>query len=161
MSNPNHIVPISPEGYEIATTYLQTQSIEETAQELGIDTIQVTQFLEKSEVKNYINEMYISSGFRSRFKLAEVMDSLIEQKLSELNEAEIGSSKDILEILQFAHKMRIDEINAMAKLESVRKESPKQQTNIQINANPYADSNYGKLLDSLLSEDKVSTVVNT
>lgn len=155
MSNPNHIVPISPEGYEIATTYLQTQSIEETARALGIDTIQVTQFLEKSEVKNYINEMYISSGFRSRFKLAEVMDSLIEKKLEELNEAEIGSSKDILEILQFAHKMRIDEINAMAKLESSRKESPKQQTNIQINANPYGDSNYGKLLDSLLHvEDK-------
>lgn len=155
MSNPNHIVPISPEGYEIATTYLQTQSIEETAQKLGIDTIQVTQFLEKAEVKNYINEMYISSGFRSRFKLAEVMDSLINKKLEELNEAEIGSSKDILEILQFAHKMRIDEINAMAKLESSRKESPKQQTNIQINANPYGDSNYGKLLDSLLHvEDK-------
>lgn len=155
MSNPNHIVPISPEGYEIATTYLQTQSIEETASKLGIDTIQVTQFLEKSEVKNYINEMYISSGFRSRFKLAEVMDSLINKKLEELNEAEIGSSKDILEILQFAHKMRIDEINAMAKLESSRKESPKQQTNIQINANPYGDSNYGKLLDSLLHvEDK-------
>lgn len=155
MSNPNHIVPISPEGYEIATTYLQTQSIEETASKLGIDTIQVTQFLEKAEVKNYINEMYISSGFRSRFKLAEVMDSLINKKLEELNEAEIGSSKDILEILQFAHKMRIDEINAMAKLESSRKESPKQQTNIQINANPYGDSNYGKLLDSLLHvEDK-------
>lgn len=155
MSNPNHIIPISPEGYEIATTYLQTQSIEETAKNLGISDLQVTQFLEKAEVKNYINEMYVNSGFRSRFKLAEVMDSLIEKKLSELNEAEIGSSKDILEILQFAHKMRMDELNLMAKLESSKKEAPKQQTNIQINANPYADSNYGKLLDSLLNvEDK-------
>lgn len=158
MSNPNHIVPISPEGYEIATTYLQTQDIEETARVLGIDSVQVTQFLEKSEVKNYINEMYISSGFRSRFKLAEVMDSLIEKKLEELNEAEIGSSKDILEILQFAHKMRIDEINAMAKLEAARKDSVKSQTNIQINANsnPYGDSNYGKLLDSLLDVENKS-----
>lgn len=151
MSNPNHIVPISPEGYEIATTYLRTQDIEATARELGIESLQVTQFLEKAEVKNYVNEMYVNAGYRNRFKLAEVMDSLIERKLEELNEAEIGSSKDILELLQFAHKMRMDEMSAMAKLEAAKLAAPKQQTNIQINANPYSGTNYGKLLDSLLN----------
>ena len=153
MSNPNHLIPISPEGLEIAKTYLETQDISITASRLGIDQLQVTQYLEKPEVKNYVDQVYLNAGYRNRFRLAEVMDQIIERKLGELNEADMGSSKDILEILQFAHKLRMDELAAQTKLEAARASNVKQQTNIQINS-PFGDTNYGKLLDSLLSEPK-------
>ena len=153
MSNPNHLVPISPEGLEIAKVYLETQDINITATRLGIDQLQVAQYLEKPEVKNYVDQVYLNAGYRNRFKLAEIMDQIVERKLTELNEAEVGSSKDILEILQFAHKMRMDELAAQTKLEATRASNVKQQTNIQINS-PFGDTNYGKLLDSLLSEPK-------
>lgn len=152
MSNPNHLVPISPEGLEIAKVYLETQDISRTATRLGIDQLQVAQYLEKPEVKNYVDQVYLNAGYRNRFKLAEIMDQIVERKLTELNEAEVGSSKDILEILQFAHKMRMDELAAQTKLEAARASNVKQQTNIQINS-PYGDSNYGRLLDQLLNAD--------
>ena len=152
MSNPNHLVPISPEGLEIAKVYLETQDISRTATKLGIDQLQVAQYLEKPEVKNYVDQVYLNAGYRNRFKLAEIMDQIVERKLTELNEAEVGSSKDILEILQFAHKMRMDELAAQTKLEAARASQVKSQTNIQINS-PYGDTNYGKLLDSLLNAD--------
>lgn len=152
MSNPNHLVPISPEGLEIAKVYLETQDISRTATRLGIDQLQVAQYLEKPEVKNYVDQVYLNAGYRNRFKLAEIMDQIVERKLTELNEAEVGSSKDILEILQFAHKMRMDELAAQTKLEAARASNVKQQTNIQINS-PFGDSNYGRLLDQLLNAD--------
>lgn len=151
MNSPHAIVPISPEGLTIAETYLETQDISETAKALGISEIQVSQYLDKPEVKNFVSDVYLNAGYRNRFKLADLMDSIIEKKMEELNEAEIGSSKDILEILQFAHKMRMDEMNAMAKLEAARAAGVKNQTNIQING---GDTNYGKLLDTLLSDAK-------
>ena len=152
MSNPNHLVPISPEGLEIAKTYLETQDISRTATRLGIDQLQVAQYLEKPEVKNYVDQVYLNAGYRNRFKLAEIMDQIVERKLTELNEAEVGSSKDILEILQFAHKMRMDELAAQTKLEAARASQVKSQTNIPINS-PFGDSNYGRLLDQLLNAD--------
>lgn len=152
MSNPNHLVPISPEGLEIAKVYLETQDISRTATKLGIDQLQVAQYLEKPEVKNYVDQVYLNAGYRNRFRLAEIMDQIVERKLTELNEAEVGSSKDILEILQFAHKMRMDELAAQTKLEATRASQVKSQTNIQINS-PYGDSNYGRLLDQLLNAD--------
>lgn len=152
MSNPNHLVPISPEGLEIAKVYLETQDISRTATRLGIDQLQVAQYLEKPEVKNYVDQVYLNAGYRNRFRLAEIMDQIVERKLTELNEAEVGSSKDILEILQFAHKMRMDELAAQTKLEAARASQVKSQTNIQINS-PYGDSNYGRLLDQLLNAD--------
>ena len=152
MSNPNHLVPISPEGLEIAKVYLETQDINITATKLGIDQLQVAQYLEKPEVKNYVDQVYLNAGYRNRFKLAEIMDQIVERKLTELNEAEVGSSKDILEILQFAHKMRMDELAAQTKLEAARASQVKSQTNIQINS-PFGDSNYGRLLDQLLNAD--------
>ena len=152
MSNPNHLVPISPEGLEIAKVYLETQDINITAAKLGIDQLQVAQYLEKPEVKNYVDQVYLNAGYRNRFRLAEIMDQIVERKLTELNEAEVGSSKDILEILQFAHKMRMDELAAQTKLEATRASQVKSQTNIQINS-PYGDSNYGRLLDQLLNAD--------
>lgn len=123
-----------------------------TATKLGIDQLQVTQYLEKPEVKNYVDQVYLNAGYRNRFRLAEVMDQIIERKLGELNEADMGSSKDILEILQFAHKLRMDELAAQTKLEAARASNVKQQTNIQINS-PFGDTNYGRLLDQLLNAD--------
>ena len=148
----NEIVPINPEELEIAQTYLKTQSVEETASLLGIDGSQVAQYLRRPEVKNYLDTVYLSAGYRNRHKIADAMDKIIEQKLLELVEADVGSSKDIVELLAAAHKMRMDEIKAMTEFEKVKNATPKVQTNVQINESPFGNGNYGKLLERLLSE---------
>lgn len=144
---PNEIIPISVEGLEIAQTYLSTQSIKETADLLGIHESQVAQYLSKSEVKNYIDHVYLSAGYRNRFKIAETLDTIIDKKLQEMMESDLGSTKDIADLLQMAHKMRMDELKAMTEHEKVK--APKIQTNVQINS-PYGEGNYGSLLSKLL-----------
>lgn len=146
MSNTAHeIIPISPEQLEIAQTYISTQSIQDTAARLKISEVQVSQYLRKPEVKAYLDHVYISSGYRNRFKLAEVLENILEKKLEELADAEMTSSKDILDIILAIDKLRTNELKHMVEVEKIRNSKPSNQTNIQINA-----TNYDKLIGDLL-----------
>lgn len=142
------MVQISPESLAIANTYLNTQSIDDTAEQLGVERSTVILYMNRPEVKNYINTVYLDGGYRSRFKLAAAIDRIIDKKLEELEEAEIGSSKDIADLLAMAHKMRMDEMKAMTELEKVQNQNIRTQTNIQIN-DGLGSSNYSKLLEQL------------
>ena len=80
---------ISPEGLQIAETYLMMGSCtKKTALELGLPSTVVHSMLSKKEVKNYIDRIYFETGFRNRDKVASVMDELISRKLEELDESE-------------------------------------------------------------------------
>jgi len=140
-----NVIPISPENLLIAEHYLQTQDVEVTARQLNLSTEQVTEYLAKPEVKNFVNTMFLNSGYRNRFKIAQAMDSIINAKLEELSEASMTSTKDIVDILQIAHKMRMDELTLEAKISA---NSVKTQNNIQINNDP----NYSSLLSKLLND---------
>jgi predicted transcriptional regulator len=154
MSKPNELVPISPEALEILNVYLQTQDINATARELDIHPTQVSQYLRKSEVKNYLDHVYLSAGYRNRDKLALAFDDLIEKKLEEMMETGLGSTKDISELLMMQHKIRMEELKAMADIEKIREGSIRKQTNVQINTggSPYGEGQYGALLGQLLSQ---------
>lgn len=153
-NNPNEIIPISPEQLEIAQTYLKCQSIQDTATLLGINEVQVSQYLRKPEVKAYLDHVYISSGFRNRDKLAGVMEDILEKKMAELVEADMGSSKDIVDIIMAIDKMRSNELKMMIDLEKAKNAGPKVQTNVQINETPFGQGNYGKLLEALLDAEQ-------
>ena len=95
--------------------------------------------------------MYLDTGYRNRFKLATALDDIIERKLEEAEESQIYTNKDLADLLQMAHKMRMDEIKAMAELEKAKSSSIKNQTNVQINSEmPFGQGNYGKLMEKLL-----------
>jgi hypothetical protein len=70
--------------------------------------------------------------------------------MEEAEESEIYTSKDLADLLQMAHKMRMDEIKAQAELEKAQATSIKQQTNIQVNDGSFGSGNYGKLMEKLL-----------
>ena len=148
----NEMVPISPESMEIIQVYLSTQSIPETARRLGIHDTQVSQYLRKTEVKNYLDHCYLSAGFRNRDKIAEAMDNIISMKMEEMVETGLGSTKDIADLLALAHKFRVEEIKLMIDHEKATNGSTtvKKQTNVQINGSPYGEGNYGELLGKLL-----------
>ena len=142
---------ISPEGLEIANAYLQLGSVQLVSSHLNIDEAEVSEFLGKREVKAYVDQVFLDTGYRNRFKLGQALDTLIEKKLEEAEESEIYSNKDLADLLQMAHKMRMDEIKAMAELEKAKSSSIKNQTNVQINSEmPFGQGNYGKLMEKLL-----------
>ena len=144
---------ISPEGLEVANAYLELGNIPAVCARLKIHESEVSETLAKREVKGYIDQVYLDTGYRKRFKLAEALDDLIERKMEEAEESEIYSNKDLADLLGMAHKMRMDEIKAQADLEKAKASNIKSQTNVQINGEvPFGQGNYGELMKKLLKE---------
>lgn len=145
---------ISPEGLEIANAYLELGSIPAVSVRLKISEGKISEFLAKREVKQYVDQVYLDSGYRNRFKLAEVLDTIIDKKLDEADESEVYSTKDLADLVALSHKIRMDEMKAQTELEKARAANIKNQTNVQINSGemPFGQGNYGELMKKLLQE---------
>ena len=89
---------ISPEGLEIANAYLELGNVPAVCARLRIDEAKASEYLAKREVKAYVDQVYLDTGYRNRFKLAEVLDNLIEHKLEEAEESQVYTNKDLADI---------------------------------------------------------------
>jgi hypothetical protein len=152
-THPAETLQIDPEGLEIANCYLQTQSLSKVAEDLGISTELVATQLNRREVKSYIDQVFKDVGFNNRFKMRKAMDMLISKKFQELDEAGVGSSKDIADLLALSHKMTMEQLDREIQLEKVRANNIKSQVNVQINDGGSSGSNYGSLLEKLLKSN--------
>lgn len=137
---------ISPEGAKIANTYLANAcSINDTSRVLDIPTHEISAMLQQPLVKTYVNSILREHGYRHMVQIATKLDEVIDRKWEELEEAEIGSNKDIADLLQLAHKMRLDMSNLLQK----DAPGPSVQKNTQVNV--YGEGNYGKLMEKLIN----------
>ena len=150
-THPAEVLQISPEALEVANCYLQTQSAEETANMLSIAPELCAQILARREVKAYIDQVFFDMGFNNRFKLRSAMDAVIAKKFQELDEAGVGSSKDIAELLALSHKMTMEMMDKEINLEKARAGSLRNQVNVQINEG--GGSNYGNLIEKLIKSN--------
>jgi len=146
------VTTISPEGLEIANSYLQFGNIRGVCQHLQVSENRVVEALNKREVKKYIDTVYLDMGFRNKNNIASALDEMIQSKLEEAQETGMYSNKDLADLLQMAHKMRMDEIKAQTDAEKATT-SIRTQNNVQINDGslPFGQGNYGKLMDKLLN----------
>ena len=108
---------MSPEGLEIANSYLEHGSIPAVASKLRVSQNEVSEVLNKREIKQYIDTVFLDTGYRNRFKSSETLDMLIEKKLEESEETQIYTNKDMADLIQMAHKMRMEEIKAQTEME--------------------------------------------
>ncbi len=156
---PAETLRMSPETLEVANMYLQLNDTLKVANALNISTDIVAEILKKREVKSYIDTVFKDMGYNNRFKMRELMDTVIKKKLSDMAEADIGSNKDIIEILALSHKMSMEQYDKEIALEKIRADNlaAKSQVNVQINND---STNYGTLLQKLL-ENENATVINT
>lgn len=139
---------ISPEGANIANIYLANAcSLAACSEELGISTHEISTTLQQPLIKMYVNGILREHGYRHMVIIAEKLDNLVEMKWQELEEAGMGSNKDIAELLNLAHKMRLD----MSKLlqADVEKKGPGTLNQTQVNV--YGKGNYGKLMEQLIN----------
>lgn len=148
--HPAEGLQISPEALEVANSYLQLQNIVTVSQDLNIPVEQVVEVLERREVKAYLDNVFFDMGFNNRHKMREAMDAIIRQKFQELDEAGIGSNKDIIEILALSHKMSMEYMDKQIQLEKLRGSHFKNQVNVQIN-DQSGGSNYGNLLERIIN----------
>jgi len=150
------VTTISPEGLEIANSYLQFGNIRGVCQHLQVSEDRVVEALNKREVKKYIDTVYLDMGFRNKNNIATALDEMIQSKLEEAQETGMYSNKDLADLLQMAHRMRMDEIKAQTDAEKATT-SIRTQNNVQINDGslPFGQGNYGKLMDKLLNGNEV------
>ena len=147
------LTTISPEGLEVANSYLTFGNIRAVVEQLGVAENKVVELLNKREVKKYIDTEYLDMGYRNKNNIASLLDEMIGSKLEEAKESGVYSNKDLADLLQMAHKMRMDEIKAQAELQKAEATSVKSQTNIQVNEGvPFGQGNYGKLMEKLLKD---------
>lgn len=146
IANPEEKWKISPEMDEIITSYLQTASIMETARNLGIPKEKVSYYLSKPEAKRLVDTVMLEQTYLSRHNLQRILSDIMEEKLEEMRESEMTTSKDILDVIALAHKMNSD--NAKITAENEKVNPPTNQTNVQINAG--MGDNYENLLHKLM-----------
>lgn len=132
-------ISILPESLEVANTYLETGSIDETALRFNTSSETISRILNEKQVKSYINEIYLDTGYRNRFKLTQVLDKLIDEKLQEGMDTGFFTKSDLLDLLKFSHQLRMDE----AKINQTN------QTNVQINEFG-GGGNYAALMEKLM-----------
>ena len=144
---------MSPEGLEIANSYLEHGSIPAVASKLRVSQNEVSEILNKREIKQYIDTVFLDTGYRNRFKLSETLDMLIEKKLEESEETQMYTNKDMADLIQLAHKMRMEEIKAQTEMEKAKAMTVKTQVNIQDNSgSPFGQGNYGELIKKLMKD---------
>ena len=84
------------------------------------------------------------------------MDALIKKKFQDMEEADVGSSKDILEILALSHKMTMEQMARQIELEKLQNNNIKSQVNVQINEAGGDGTKYGRLIQQLVNLDTVN-----
>lgn len=154
---PAEVIQIDPESLEIANCYLQFSDIRKVADILDIGPSVVAATLKRREVKAYVDAVFKDLGYNNRVKMRQLMDTIINKKLSDMNEADIGSNKDILDILTLSHKMTMEHYAKEIELEKIRADNAaatKSQVNVQINNE--TGTNYSSLLERLLEEKNVN-----
>ncbi len=151
--SPAQYIAISPENLEVANMYLEQQSIVKVAEIMDIPSDMVSEILDKREVRAYIDNIFTDVGYNNRFKIRSVMDAIIAKKLEDLDEADVGSDKDIADLLQMSHKMSMDYLDRQIQLEKLRNSGgPKSQVNVQLNE--FGGNKYNSLIEKLL-ENKI------
>ena len=151
--SPAETLQISPENLEIANCFLELQDSARVADVLDVPVDLVTRILARSEIKAYVNQVFFEVGFNNRFRVRDLMDTLIKKKLQDMQESETGSNKDILDIIALSHKMSMEMMDKEIALEKLRQGNPgiKSQVNVQINDGLGDGTKYGALINKLLT----------
>ena len=96
---------IDPVLLGIANMHIEGKSLSAIADSFSISEDRVAQVLDRREVKQYVDQVYLSQGFLNRFKRIQLINQVIEQKIQEVALGESYSKKDLLEWLRLLQDM--------------------------------------------------------
>jgi hypothetical protein len=128
---------LDPKFLVIANELLSGKSIPQIAEEYSLTNDQVTSVVERSEVKRYIDSVYMSQGYLHRSRRLKIINEVIDEKLAEARETGVFSKRDLLEWLKLLNDMERDS-------------RPKQPTTaVQVNNQT---NNYSTLMQDLFDK---------
>ncbi len=156
ITNPDQI-NMSPESLAVCQAYLQCKDTKQMEISIGIPEQDIRQQLMRADVKAYISSAAFAIAERNIDTIQDRFESLIEHKLEEMEESELGSKKDISELLKDKADIEMNLMKLRIKLletETKREEARmKTQINMQINNNGGEEKGYDKLLKALVESN--------
>ena len=145
---------IAPESLRIIETYIACGSdINDTATQLCTSPEIVSMHLNKRECRVYLDNLFATAGFRNRDRMFGLLDEIVNKKLEEMEDTGLGTTLDVVELLEKVHKMKMQELSMSIKLAEAEKANvPTVQNNTQINVS--GGENYNKLLEKIINGGK-------
>jgi hypothetical protein len=128
---------IDPQHMVVANEMLCGLSIPQISELTGLSNDQVTAIAERSEVRRYVDAVYMSQGYLNRVRRMQVINKVIDEKLAEAAETGVYSKRDLLEWLKLLNDMDRD----------ARPKAP--ITAVQVNNHT---NNYTSLMQDLLGD---------
>jgi hypothetical protein len=128
---------IDPQHMVVANEMLCGKSIPQISEITGLSNDQVTAIAERSEVRRYVDAVYMSQGYLNRVRRMQVINRVIDEKLTEAAETGVYSKRDLLEWLKLLNDMDRDS----------RPKAP--TTAVQVNNHT---NNYSTLMQDLLGD---------
>lgn len=129
---------LDPQHLLVANELLCGKSITTIAESTGLSTDQVTAIAERSEIKRYVDTVYMSQGYLNRVRRMQVINRVVDEKLAEAAETGVWSKRDLLDWMKL--------LNDMDK--EARPRVP--TTAVQVNNNT---NNYTTLMNDLFNQD--------
>lgn len=96
---------IDPILLGIANEHISGRSLTEIADQFNISEDRVAQVLDRREVKQYVDQVFLSQGYLNRFKRIQLINQVIEQKIQDVALGESYTKKDLLEWLRLLQDM--------------------------------------------------------
>lgn len=128
---------VDPKHLVLANELLGGKSIPQIADEYRLTTDQVTAVVDRTEVKRYIDSIYMSQGYLHRSRRMKIINEVIDEKMAEARETGVYSKRDLLEWLKLLNDMERDT-------------RPKQATTaVQVNNQT---NNYSTLMNDLFTK---------
>lgn len=87
---------------DLANDRLEGLSMEDLALKYDMPLFQIAEVLELPEVVRYVDKIVAGIGYNNRVKRAKLIEHIIEKKITEMEESEMWSRKDIVELLKLA-----------------------------------------------------------
>lgn len=146
---------MQPEAMEVVEAYLRNdRDVNRAAEDLNTTPTVISDLINRREVRSYLDHLFMESGYRNREKFFDILDNVLEAKMEELDEAQMSSSMDIMDIMKIYHSMKIKELELSIKLQELQQggkgQNAKTINNLQINNS----SGYDNLLSRIISGGK-------
>ncbi len=107
--------------------YLNAATMDELAFKYNLQEHQVSEFLDRKEVRSYIKNTLINSGYVNKQKRIALLTRIVDEKIAFSEENEVPlSKKDIIEVL----KLMKDEEELLIKNEEMASEGQNVYVNI-------------------------------
>jgi hypothetical protein len=129
---------LDPQHLLVANELLCGKSIPSIAETTGLSTDQVTAIVERSEIRRYVDAVYMSQGYLNRVRRMQIINRVVDEKLAEAAETGVWSKRDLLDWMKLLNDMD-------------KESRPKAPTTaVQVN---HQTNNYTTLMQDLFQKD--------